>query len=78
MAHFVALEVENIDPLPNGDEPKPDDEAEDEDTRSVLLLPFVLHIEDEVAKPDSLLCSWPELSDVPLAKTMPVKLWMWE
>jgi hypothetical protein len=54
MAHFVALEEENMDPLPNGDEPKPEDEAEDDDTRSVLLP--LLHSEEEVAKPDSL-CS---------------------
>jgi hypothetical protein len=72
MAHFEALEDENIDPLPKGDDPKPEDDAEDEDTRSVLLP--LLHNEDEVAKPDSL-CSWPELLlSVPLAKTIPVKL----
>ena len=70
MAHFAALEDENMDPLPKGDDPKPEDEAEDEDTRSVLLP--LLHKEDDVANPDSL-CSWPELS-VPLAKTMPVRL----
>ena len=58
--------------LPKGDDPKPEDDAEDEDTRSVLLP--LLHNEDEVAKPDSL-CSWPELLlSVPLAKTIPVRL----
>ena len=54
MAHFAALEDENMDPLPKGDDPKPEDEAEDEDTRSVLLP--LLHKEDDVANPDSL-CS---------------------
>ena len=54
MAHFVALE-ENKDPLPSGDDPRPDDEAEEDETRSVLAP--VLRLADPVeAKPDSL-CS---------------------
>ena len=53
MAHFVALE-ENKDPLPSGDDPRPDDEAEEEETRSVLAP--VLRPDPAEAKPDSL-CS---------------------
>lgn len=69
MAHFIAVAFEeNSDPLPSGDEPRPEDEAEDEETRSVPL-PLM----DAEAKPDSL---WTEIvsAAMPLARTMPVKL----
>ena len=54
MAHFVALE-ENKDPLPSGDDPRPDDEAEEDETRSVLA-PVLRPPDPAEAKPDSL-CS---------------------
>ena len=76
MAHFVALEA-NKDPLPSGDDPRPDDEAEEDETRSVLA-PVLRPPDPAEAKPDSL-CSWPESpfrpALVPLeATTIPVRL----
>ena len=54
MAHFVAFE-ENKDPLPRGDDPRPDEEAEEDETRSVLA-PVLRLVDPAEAKPDSL-CS---------------------
>ena len=85
MAHFVAFDEKRLDPLlPKGDEPRPEDEAEDEDTRSTPLTPTT-----EEARPDSLLlmCSWLSFDPVlpvltwtpldimePLAMTIPERL----
>jgi hypothetical protein len=76
MAHFVALD-ENKDPLPRGDDPRPEEEADEDETLSVL---FVF---TEVASPEEdSLCSWQavrsEAEDAPgfepLANTVPVRL----
>ena len=64
MAHLVALEAKR-DPLPKGLEPRPLDEA-DEDETFLSLVEVIVE-----ARPDSLLTSpfeWP------LAKIMPVRL----
>jgi hypothetical protein len=47
MAHFVV--DAKSDPFPNGDDPRPEDEAELDDTLSVELLPLLA----ELANPDS-------------------------
>ena len=65
MAHLVAL-VEKRDPLPKGLEPRPLDEAEEDETFLSLVEVIV------EARPDSLLVASPFVW--PLAKIMPVRL----
>jgi hypothetical protein len=65
MAHFVV--DAKSDPFPNGDDPRPEDEAELDDTLSVELLPLLA----ELANPDSsaTLWSWPEKNKIILYVT---------
>ena len=65
MAHLVALD-EKRDPLPKGLEPRPLDEAEEDETFLSLVEVIV------EARPDSLLVASPFVW--PLAKIMPVRL----
>ena len=71
MAHFVAFE-NKLDPLPRGDEPRPDDEADDEETRSTLLALPLFNEAAAEGRPESLLSAAMLLP--PGFSTMPVRL----